>query len=136
MADGRAGRYRWISLVSLVPLTRTCKRHICQVITGQVVVVQIGAERVKFSPREWWGGGFPRVPKLTSRDVLEIEAINFSRIVRISLGAVVWSRSTTLRGGVTGLVGFAVVLTGQQESPVDVRLAVASLLAVGTVSVA
>ena len=136
MATGRAGRNRRISLVSIVPLTWTCKRHICQVITGHVVVVQIGAERVKFSPCEWWGGGFPHVPKLTSRDVLEIEAINFSRIVRISLGAVVWSRSTTLRGGVIGLVGFSVVWTRQQESPVDVRLAAASLLAVGTVSVA
>ena len=134
MADGRAGRYRWISLVSLVPLTRTCKRHICQVITGQVVVVQIGAERVKFSPREWWGGGFPRVPKLTSRDVFDIEAINFSRIVRISLGAVVWSRRMTLRGGVICLMGPSVVLSRQEEAPVDVGLAAASLLSVGAVA--
>ena len=134
MAEGRAGRYRWISLVSLVPLTRTCKRHICQVITGQVVVVQIGAERVKFSPCEWWGGGFPRVPKLTSRDVFEIEAINFSRIVRISLGAVVRSRSTTLRGGVICLTGPSVVLSRQEEAPVDVGLAAASLLSVGAVA--
>ena len=134
MADGRAGRYRWISLVSLVPLTRMCKRHICQVITGQVVVVQTGAERVKFSPCEWWGGGFPCVPKPTCRDVLKIEAINFSRIVRISLGAVVRSRSTTLRGGVICLTGPSVVLSRQEEAPVDVGLAAASLLSVGAVA--
>ena len=111
MATGRAGRNRWISLVSRVPLTCMCKRHICQVITGQVVVVQIGAERVKFSPCEGWGGGFLRVPKFTCRDVLEIEAINFSRVVRIALWSVVRSRSTTLRGGVACLMEFSVFLS-------------------------
>ena len=133
MAEARAGRYRWISLVSGVPLTRTCKRHICQVITGQVVVVQIGAERVKFSPCEWRGGGFPCVPKLTRRDVLEIEAINFCRIVWISLGAVVRSCSMTLRGGVVCLMGSSVVLFRQEEPPVDVGLAAVTLFSAGLI---
>ena len=113
MADGRAGRNRWISLVSCVPLTRMCKRHICQVITGQVVVVQIGAERVKFSPREGWGGGFPRVSKFTRRDVFEIEAINFSRVVRIALWSVVRSCNTTLRGGVVRLTACVLSVVGR-----------------------
>ena len=131
MAEGRAGRYRWISLVSRVPLTRTCKRHICQVITGQVVVVQSGAERVKFSPCEWRGGGFPSVPKLTRRDVFEIEAINFRRIVWISLGAVVWSCRITLRGGVVCLTAASAILSRQEEPPVGVGLAVVSSFSAG-----